>query len=158
MAEEEERQIVPHEPDSDDFDDGDDQFPIPKEMLDSLPPEQRSVFRSALSMSMGIFRPPTDPIRRRITSEHITQILENQEKSDQRYHSSENSDRWLLAWFGTMGVLATIGLTLFFGIREQYDIIAAIVTGVLGFAGGSELAGCAANPTVPLVQFPATPA
>jgi hypothetical protein len=89
---------------------------------------------------MGISGPPSDPLRGRITEEHITQILNGQENEYQRAHESENSERrrttWLTAWFGTLGVGTLIALTMFFGVREQYEIIAAIVTGVLGFAGG----------------------
>ena len=87
-------------------------------------------------MFMGISRPPSDPIRRRITSEHITQILENQERSGQRNHSSENSDRWLFVWFGTLILAAAVGLIVFFGIRETYEVVTAIIGGLLGFAGG----------------------
>lgn len=134
---EDDRQIISqdHDPDVDESD-GEGEFPFPSEMLESLPPEQRSVFRSALSMFMGISRPPSDPIRRRITSEHITQILENQERSGQRNHSSENSDRWLFVWFGTLILAAAVGLIVFFGIRETYEVVTAIIGGLLGFAGG----------------------
>ena len=97
--------------------------------LANLPPEQQRGIQSVLSLVMGISGPPSDPARDRITSEHISQALNHRENESRRSH-------WTVIWFGTLILLAAVGLIVFFGIRETYEVVTAIIGGLLGFAGG----------------------
>lgn len=97
--------------------------------LANLPPEQQRGLQSVLSLVMGIPGPPSDPTRDRITSEHISQVLNHRENESRRSH-------WTIIWFGTLILAAAVGLIIFFGIRETYEVVTAIIGGLLGFAGG----------------------
>ena len=97
--------------------------------LSNLPPEQQRGLQSVLSLVMGISGPPSDPTRDRITSEHISQALNHRENESRRFY-------WTIIWFGTLILAAAVGLIVFFGIRETYEVVTAIIGGLLGFAGG----------------------
>lgn len=133
----EESQIVPQsdEADNDAPDD-----------LDDIGNEAHLVQR-AIGLAMSVVGSTSSPLISRFTSEHITQFLNNRENDSlrsherreneaQRAHSAGNSERWLTAWFGTLILVAAVGLIVFFGIRETYEVVTAIIGGLLGFAGG----------------------
>ena len=105
------------------------QIPELRDDLGSLPPEQHRGLQSVLSLVMGISGPSTDPARDRITWEHISQALNHRENESRRSH-------WTVIWFGTLILIAAVGLIVFFGIRETYEVVTAIIGGLLGFAGG----------------------
>lgn len=127
----EEGQIVPQS--DDDNDDLDDETSV----LDDLAnPGEEHIVRRAMGLVMGVVGPAGNPLLRQFTSDHITLWLNNRENDARRAHSAGNSERWLTAWFGTLILAAAVGLIVFFGIRETYEVVTAIIGGLLGFAGG----------------------
>lgn len=137
----------PPSPAPDESGSDDNQLLRSRDMMADVPPERVRGIRSALNLVLGVRAPASNPLGERITSEHITQALnnrendsrrisENRENDARRAHSAANSERWLSAWFGTLILFAAIGLIVFFGIRETYEVVTAIIGGLLGFAGG----------------------
>ena len=102
----------------------------------AIPQEEANIVQRALGLVMGVVGPTGNPLLRRITSDHITQWLNNRENADRRAHSAANFERWILVWFGTIILVAAVGLIVLFGIRETYEVVTAIIGGLLGFAGG----------------------
>ena len=141
----EERQITRQTDDSHENGDLDEEGLLSDDL--EIPEQEERVIRQAIGMFMGFARPASNPLLSRFTSEHITQILnarennslrshERGESEARRAHSAGNSERWLAAWFGTLILAAAVGLIIFFGIRETYEVVTAIIGGLLGFAGG----------------------
>ena len=133
----EESQIVPQS------DDGDNGAPDDLEDIES----EAHLVQRAIGLVMSVVGPTSSPLISRFTPEHITQFLnsrendslrshERSENDARRAHSAGNSERWLTAWFGTLILAAAVGLIVFFGIRETYEVVTAIIGGLLGFAGG----------------------
>ena len=110
---------------------------VPPEVLESLPTEgRRKITRAFLSMTQYA-GPMFNPIFRRITSEHLTKILDSTESENIRVHGSSASERKYQFAYFVLGLGAIVALLIFFAVREQYEILAAVVTGALGFGGGS---------------------
>lgn len=102
----------------------------------NVPDEQGGILRRALNVFMGFAEPDRNSFLNRLSPEHISQMLNIRENDARRAHSTGNSERWLAAWFGTLILAAAVGLIVFFGIRETYEVVTAIIGGLLGFAGG----------------------
>ena len=98
--------------------------------------EEARFIQRATGMIMGVGGFTENPLSRLFTSEHITQSLNQRENDSRRAHSSANFERWIAVWFGTAILAAAVGLIIFFGIRETYEVVTAIIGGLLGFAGG----------------------
>ena len=133
----EESQIVPQS------DDGN------NDALDDLEDtgNEAHLVQRAIGLMMSVVGPTSSPLISRFTPEHITQFLnsrendslrshERSENDARRAHSAGNSERWMAVWFGTLILGAAVGLIVFFGIRETYEVVTAIIGGLLGFAGG----------------------
>ena len=80
--------------------------------------------------------PVFNPVLRRITSEHITQVLNNSEAQSSRDAVSERSNRRYQFGYFIVGIAALLFLLVFFTIREQYHLLAAVITGAMGFGSG----------------------
>ena len=89
-----------------------------------------------MGLVMGVAGPAGNPLLRRFTSDHITLWLNNRENDARRSHSAANFERWMALWFGTLILATAVGLIVLFGIRETYEVVTAIIGGLLGFAGG----------------------
>ena len=105
-----------------------------------VPYGPQAMLQRALNVFMGFAEPGRNSFVNRLTPAHISQMLEIRESDARRAHESEISERrhttWLTVWFGTLILLAAVGLIVFFGIRETYEVVTAIIGGLLGFAGG----------------------
>jgi hypothetical protein len=108
---------------------------IPEEILEGVPPEARGHITQAMRMAMGV-TPVFHPVLQRITSEHIGKVIDNQDLADQRSHGADASSRRYFALFFMASLIAAVGLIVLFGYLERFDVVAAIVTGFLGFGGG----------------------
>ena len=112
----EESPTTPQSDDETGNDNLDDEASIPDGL--DFPGEQAHIVQRAMGLVMGVVGPMGNPLIRRLTSDHITLWLNNRENDARRAHSAGNSDRWLTAWFGTLILVAAVGIIVFFGIRE----------------------------------------
>lgn len=109
----------------------------PSEMLDKIPAGQRSTFVRSISSSFAQFiAPAINPIFEKVTSAHISTIIENAENERVRENEADKSRRLYQFAYFLIGLLAIIGLVVFFTLTDNRDLIAAIITGALGFLGG----------------------
>lgn len=70
-----------------------------------------------------------NPIVEKIESGHITQILTN-------VYAANTSERRYTFAYVLLFLVTIVGLSLFFAVREQYDIVIGIVSLAAGFSGG----------------------
>lgn len=109
---------------------------IPSEILDSIPQESRRQFTRAFSSITQLARPIVNPVLGRITSEHITQMISNVEARSNRDADAEKSNRRYQFLYFIVALAALLFLMTFFTIREQYHLLASVVTGAMGFGSG----------------------
>ena len=59
-------------------------LPIPPEVLDNMPPEMRSEVTRAFSSITQVAAPIFNPVLQRVTSDHLTQIINNVDTQSDR--------------------------------------------------------------------------
>ena len=111
-------------------------LPAPSEMLDKIPAEHRSTFVRSISSFAQFVAPAINPVFEKFTSAHISTIIENAENERVRENQADKSRRQYQFAYFLIGLLAIIGLVVFFTLTDNRDLIAAIITGAMGFLGG----------------------
>lgn len=113
-----------------------DELPIPEESLRKLEPEHQNIVRkmfTAMSIQSGIRE---HPILKKLTSEHVTNLINNDEKAsirecEERKDIRKNS----LLIFGSI-LLSIIFLCVFFTLTNNKDTLYEILKIIGAFAGG----------------------
>lgn len=124
----------------------DDEETVPAEVaeaIEELPPEQRQMMSSMFLSMNRISSSRSSAIAKRVTSEHISQTLDNLEKENERdfkrSQSGENTKRL------SMGAILVLVLMVFgyAGITNDKDlaekVIIAGISGLGGFGAGVAL-------------------
>ena len=107
----------------------------PNEILEVIPAEERGRFISIMKESMfASFMRSDDPIAEKITTEHISKVLENVDIQDQRDRQERKSEKNYQIIFLSMG-LVFIGLLIFF-LKDDKDLLYKIIIAIISFIGG----------------------
>ena len=122
----EESQIAPQS------DDGNNDAPDDLENIG----DEAHIVQRAIGLAMSVVGPTSSPLMSRFTPEHITQFLNSRENDSLRSHEKSENDARRAHSAGNSELAAAVGLIVFFGIRETYEVVTAIIGGLLGFAGG----------------------
>ena len=111
---------------------------LPPEVLEAIHPEERArVTRAFASLTRtSVSGPAFNPVLSQIKPEHITQLITNTESQGNREAEAEKSNRRYQFLYFILALAALLFLLVFFTIREQYDLLTAVVTGAMGFGGG----------------------
>ena len=127
-------QLAPaNQPTSEEAEEG---LPIPPEVLDNMPPEMRSEVTRAVSSITQVAAPIFNPVLQRVTSDHLTQIINNVDtQSDREAEAEKSNRRYQFAYF-FVAIVVILGLLVFFAIREQYNVLIPVVTGITGLGSG----------------------
>ena len=127
-------QLAPaNQPTSEEAEEG---LPIPPEVLDNMPPEMRSEVTRAVSSITQVAAPIFNPVLQRVTSDHLTQIINNVDtQSDREAEAEKSNRRYQFAYF-FVTIVVILGLLVFFAIREQYNVLIPVVTGITGLGSG----------------------
>ena len=112
------------------------ELPIPEEFLDNLPPEERNQFVQLISSITQFGGPVFNPVLRRITSDHITQLIGNDEAKSRREAESEKSGRRYQFTYFTVTIAVLLFLVVFFTLQQRTDLITATLTGIAGLGAG----------------------
>lgn len=110
---------------------------IPEEVLEKIPPEARGEIKRMFSMvSAGYVGPAPSPIARKLTGEHITKIIDNVEREDQRHFNNTKDERKmsLIIFFGIL--IPITGLIVFFALLEKVEILIPLISAIVAFGGG----------------------
>jgi len=107
----------------------------PNEILEVIPAEERGRFISIMKESMfASFMRNDDPIAEKITTEHISKVLENVDIQDKRDRDERKSEKNYQIIFLSIG-LAFIGLLIFF-LKDDKDLLYKIIIAIISFIGG----------------------
>lgn len=110
--------------------------PIPQEFLDSMPPEERNQFVQLISSITQFGGPIFNPVLRQFTSEHITQVIDNDEARSRREADSEKSGRRYQFTYFAITLAVLLFLVVFFTLQQRTDLITAVITGIAGLGAG----------------------
>ena len=114
----------------------DEELPISKEFLDNMPAEQRNQFVQLFSSITQFAGPVFNPVLRRITSDHITQLIGNDEARSRREAESEKSGRRYQFTYFIVTIAVVLFLVVFFTLQQRADLITVVLTGVAGLGAG----------------------
>lgn len=107
---------------------------VPAEIMEQLPPEARRVVEMSLSMMHRVSHAP-NPVLGKVTSEHITAVLELSDKDGHCEFQSTLHSRLFTAFY----VLVFVGLFVFLTLELaplDKALYMDVVKIVLAFAGG----------------------
>ena len=110
--------------------------PLPEEFLADVPSEHRPAIQRLFASVRQFASPAVDPILQRITSEHVSRIIDLAENNRIREHEADKSRRRYQFAYFLGGAALTVGLIVLFTFSDNKDLIAPIVTAVAGFLGG----------------------
>ncbi len=138
MAENENKELEKtseNEPKSDKETDDNQESLIPDEILEAIPVEERGKVISIIKQSMvsSITR-RSNPIAEKITTEHITQLINKSDETDKRDRKERQGQRnhdLLLVIIG----LIFIGFLIVF-LQQDKDLLLKIVIAIISFVGG----------------------
>ena len=114
----------------------DEELSIPEEFLDSMPAEERNQFVQLISSITQFGGPVFNPVLRRITSDHITQLIGNDEARSRREAESEKSRRRYQFTYFIITIAVVLFLVVFFTLQQRTDLITAVLTGIAGLGAG----------------------
>lgn len=114
----------------------DDSFPVSAEILERMPPQGRERVTRSFAAIVRFSGPDFNPVSRRLTSEHITQALNNAADQNRQEAEAERSNRRYKFLYFALALIAVVFVLVFFSIREQYDVLVPIATAIMGFAAG----------------------
>ncbi len=103
-----------------------------------LDEEQAALRRSFASVTQTV-GPLVHPVFERITSEHISQSITKLDDQNIREYAADASRRRYQFIYFFIGLLAVVGLAIFFTLTDNKDILIPLVTAIAGFAGGFAL-------------------
>ena len=113
-----------------------DHHPIPSELLERVPPEHRRAVISAVSSFTQLAGPVLNPIFQRITSDHVSSIIDNRENESIREHEADKSRRKYQFWYFLIAICVVVGLILLFITTDNRDMITPLLAAIAGFLGG----------------------
>ena len=103
---------------------------------ENLRPEARHQIARFVANITSVGVTGFNPLLRTLTSEHILKILDNRDRSDERAHTSEASERRYRFLYFVIGLIAAIGLLVFFSATNDREMLTTVLVALLGFAGG----------------------
>ena len=107
----------------------------PNEILEVIPAEERGRFVSIMKETMfASFMSSNNPIAEKITTEHISKVLENADIQDKRDRQERKSEKNYQIIFLSIG-LVFIGLLIIF-LKEDKDLLYKIIIAIISFIGG----------------------
>jgi hypothetical protein len=111
------------------------ELPIPTEILEKLPPEQRERFKSFMSMALSI-GPTHNPILQKITSQHITAFIESQNKDTELEYSDKRHTRIYMFWAFIVACTLTTVVLIVLSAWNKADIAQEFIrSGLIGLGG-----------------------
>jgi hypothetical protein len=137
MGKEEKAPLVKNEKENGEKEPDNKEVVIPDEVLNQIPPKARGEIKSMLSMiSAGYVGPPPNPIAKKLTGDHITKIIDYQEKDDQRGFDYAKDERKmsLIIFFGIL--IPVTCLIVFFALIDKVEILIPLISAIVAFGGG----------------------
>lgn len=117
---------------------------IPEEILEGVPEEDRSRIKSIISQTMisGVMR-RNNPISDKVTSTHITKLIENSDAQDIRDRQERKSDKNYQLILLIIG-LAFLGFLIVF-LKDDKELLYKVIIAIISFVGGFGIGKTAKN-------------
>ena len=108
---------------------------IPDEILESIPIGERSKIKSFISQTMisGVMK-RSNPIAEKITSEHLTRLLENSDEQDKRDRAERKSEKNYQITFLLIGLIF-LGFLIIF-LKDDKELLYKVIIAIISFVGG----------------------
>ena len=146
MAERDELQQLPREdpgPIDEEAEDAEEEAgPVPPEILEGLPKEQRVKIERYFSASMMAVGSIGNPILQKLTPEHISDLIALSSKEVETEHEDKKDTRRILAVLGFAVLAAAVGFACLLAVKQNNDLLieviklgAIAVGGILGGYG-----------------------
>lgn len=111
-------------------------MPIPEDLLADVPQEHRQAITRAFSSITQVAGPVFNPIFQKVTSDHVSRIIDSMESDSVREHDAGKSKRRYQLTYSVLGLGAIVGLIVFFTLSDNPDLMIPVITAVSGFLGG----------------------
>lgn len=102
------------------------------EVIERMPPE----LRETMGVMMKISGPMPNPLMKKITTEHITKIIDSGDKESERDYQREKEERSYNLIIFIIVILTILLLTGFLVFMKEKDLLMNLIVALLGFAGG----------------------
>lgn len=108
---------------------------IPEEILEGVPEEDRSRIKSIISQTMisGVMR-RNNPISDKVTSGHITKLIENSDAQDIRDRQERKSDKNYQLILLIIGLAFLAFLIVF--LKDDKELLYKVIIAIISFVGG----------------------
>lgn len=128
-------EVVPTNTDNEERKDKAEDPIIPEEILEGLPEEDRGRIQGIIRQTMvSAVMGNKNPIAEKITSEHITKIIENSDNQDKRDRDERRSEKNYEIIFLLIG-LVFLGFLIVF-LKDDKELLYKIIIAILSFIGG----------------------
>jgi len=104
---------------------------LPPEIAKALPPKVRATFEQSFMMRSG---PMQDPVRQKITEQHISDIIKQSGEENQRHFESEKHGRWM--GFSVLALILIFVFALYVLFRDKPESVQPVLTHLIAFGGG----------------------
>ena len=117
---------------------------IPEEILEGVPEEDRSRIKSIISQTMisGVMR-RNNPISHKVTSAHITKLIDNSDAQDIRDREERKSDKNYQLILLVIGLAFLAFLIVF--LKDDKELLYKIIIAIISFVGGFGIGKSAKN-------------
>lgn len=108
---------------------------IPEEVFEGIPVEDRSRIKSIISQTMisGVMK-RNNPISEKVTSEHITKLIENSDNQDKRDREERKSEKNYQIAFLIIALVFLAFLIVF--LKDDQELLYKIIIAIISFIGG----------------------
>jgi len=108
---------------------------ISNEVLEALPIEERGRVQSMMiqTMASGVMR-SNNPISEKITSEHISKLIENSGIQDERDRKERKSEKNYQIIFLLIGLIF-LGFLIVF-LKDDKELLYKVIIAIISFIGG----------------------
>ena len=106
------------------------------ENFEQVPPGSRGRISRSVNIFTSIGGDRFNPLLHRIKPEHISASIANRERSSEREHQTQSSVRRYQFLYFLIGLIAAIGLIVFFSLTDDRVTLTTVIVAVLGFAAG----------------------
>lgn len=112
-------------------------LPAPVEaMLKRVPVEERGRFRSMVSTMLQVSGPAPHPMFDKLTSEHLTKIIDGSEKDSERIAVDRRESRSQTKFMAVAGMVTFLAASGIFLFAQQADLLTELVRFGVVLAGG----------------------
>jgi len=109
---------------------------IPADLIKGLPPETQKQIRQITAVMRQYSGPSLHPLSGKVTPEHVTKIIDNAARDDERRFQEGKDIRktGLIIFFAIL--IPVVGLLIFFSLINRVDIVIPLVSALVAFGGG----------------------